>query len=75
MTQGLSHHVACEVRAEMARQRMTQRDVAAVLGISQPQVTARLQGRVEFRTSELDRLAEAFGVPVTNFFPAPAAAA
>lgn len=59
----------------MARQRVTQRSVARVLGISQPQVTARLKGKVEFRPSELDLLAQAFGVPVTNFLPAPATAA
>ncbi len=75
MTHGLPEHVAREVRAEMARQRVTQRYVARVLGISQPQVAARLQGRVEFRTSELDLLAKALHVPVTHFLPPRAAAA
>lgn len=75
MTHSLPDHVAREVRAEMARQRMTQRRLAAHLGLSQPQVMKRLNGAIEFRPSELERAAELFGVPVTQFLPTPASAA
>lgn len=69
MTESLTHRVAGEVRAEMARQRMTQREVAEFLGKSQPQISARLRGEIAFDTVELEILARRFGVPVTQFFP------
>ena len=75
MTHSLPEHITREVRAELARQRVTQRQVAEWLGISQPQVAARLAGEIEFRPSELDRLASALGVSVTTFLPTPARAA
>jgi transcriptional regulator with XRE-family HTH domain len=76
MTQNLAEYVAGEVRAEMARQRVSQRQLAAQLGLSQVQIQRRLAGRIEFRPSELDRAAELLGVPVTQLLPsAPAASA
>lgn len=74
MTQRLPAFVAREVRAELARQRVTQRQAAEWLGISQPQLGLRLNEEIEFRTSELDRLADALGVPVTTFLPSPVVA-
>jgi transcriptional regulator with XRE-family HTH domain len=76
MTQNLAEYVAGEVRAEMARQRVSQRQLAAQLGLSQVQIQRRLAGRIEFRPSELDRAAELLGVPVTQLLPsAPTASA
>ncbi len=76
MTQNLAEYMAAEVRAEMARQRVSQRQLAAQLTLSQVQIQRRLAGRIEFRPSELDRAAELLGVPVTQFLPvAPAAPA
>lgn len=75
MTQSLPQYIAREVRAEMARQRVTQRQMAEWLDISQPQVASRLNGDIEFRPSELEKIAEAMDVPVTLFLPAPARAA
>lgn len=75
MTHGLSEHVAREVRAEMARQRVTHRQVADRLGLSQVQVSKRLRGQIEFRPSELDAVADFLGVPVTQFLPTPERAA
>ena len=74
MTQGLPAFVAREVRAELARQRVTQRQAAEWLGISQVQFSRRLGEEIEFRNSEVERLAEALQVPVTQFFPAAAPA-
>ena len=71
-TEGLPAYVAREVRAELARQRVTQQQAAKWLGISQPQFGLRLNGEIEFRPSELDSLAKALGVPVTTFLPSPA---
>lgn len=75
MTQGLPEYIAREVRAEMARQRVTQRQMAEWLDISQPQVASRLNGEIEFRPSELQKIANAMDVPVTNFLPTEARAA
>lgn len=75
MTHGLPEYIAREVRAEIARQRVTQRHVAEILGVTQSQVGARLRCEIEFRPSELDALAEAFGVPVTTFLPTPSVVA
>lgn len=69
MTESLTHRVAAEVRAEMARQRFSQRKVAEILGISQPQVSQRLRGEIAFNTRELEMLAIAFRVPAAQFVP------
>lgn len=66
--------IAAEVRAEVARQQKSQRDIAAILGLPQPSVQLRLKGDRPFRAEELGRLADALGVPVERFYP-PAVAA
>lgn len=73
MPDSLTHRVASEIRAEMGRQSVTQTRIAEVLGISQPQVSLRLAGSISFSVPELERIAEALGVPVTNFFAEPPA--
>jgi transcriptional regulator with XRE-family HTH domain len=70
MAESLTDRVAAEVRAEMARRRMTQRQLAEIMGISQPQVMQRLTGKLGFRLSELEHLAKALDVPVARFLPA-----
>jgi len=64
MTQTLQDRVAGEVRAELARQRMTQAAFAELLGRSDPYVTRRLSGEVAFNLTEVDRIAEVLQVPV-----------
>lgn len=63
--------IAAEVRAELARQSKTQRDVAAALGMEQAGVSLRCRGVRPFRAEELVALAEWLGVPVTQFTSAP----
>ena len=58
----LTEQVAAEVRAYMARRRMTQARLAEVLGLSQSGVSARLAGKVPFRLDELEKVADALGV-------------
>ncbi len=70
MPDSLTLRVAAEVRAEMARQHMTQTRLAEVMGISQPQVGQRLKGQIAFDTDELERIADALGVPVVPLFAA-----
>jgi predicted XRE-type DNA-binding protein len=56
----------------MARQRVSHKQVAEWLGISQPQISRRLRCEIPFRTTELETIAERLAVPVTQFFPSTA---
>lgn len=69
--QSLTQRVASEVRAEVARQNVTQYDLAEVLGVAQPSVSRRLTGKHPFDTDELDKLAAFFDVPVDRFLAVP----
>lgn len=53
---------AANVRAEMARGRVTQAAVAEVLGIKQQSVSARLSGKVDFTAGELVALGDLFNL-------------
>lgn len=61
--------IATEVRAELARQQKTQREVGDILGLPQQSIARRLAGDISFRAEELTKLAAALGVPVTRFLP------
>ncbi|MGN6245160.1 MAG: helix-turn-helix domain-containing protein [Motilibacteraceae bacterium] len=58
--------VSANVRAEMARRGLSQTDVAAILGVSQVSVSARLRGKVAWRIDDLTALARHFGMPVAD---------
>jgi transcriptional regulator with XRE-family HTH domain len=58
----LTDRVADEVRANMARARMTQTDLAVVLGLTQSAVSKRLRGKIAFSVDELEKVADALGV-------------
>ena len=62
----LKWRVAEEVRVLMTRRRAKQSDLAAVLSVSQGQVSQRLNGHVEFTVSELEALARYFDVDPTD---------
>lgn len=53
------------IRAEMARQGYRQRDLAALLGLSQATVSARMTGRIDFTVSEVRAIASWLGVAVS----------
>lgn len=74
MANEVRERIAAEVRAEIARQQRTQRDVADILGIPQSALWLRLKARRAFRAEELALLADAFGVPVERFHPTASAA-
>lgn len=61
--------VTAEVRAEAARQKATQDDIAQILGISQTQVSRRFTGQIDFGIDELAKLADAWGVPFSRLLP------
>lgn len=66
-----AERVAAEVRAYLARQRKTQGDVAALLGLSQQSVSRRMSGVIPFDVEELHKIAVFLGVPVAALFGEP----
>lgn len=67
--------IATEVRAEIGRQQMSQREVAELLGLTVSSLHPRLKGTRPFRAEELVLLATAFGVPVDRLTGTQAVAA
>jgi transcriptional regulator with XRE-family HTH domain len=65
----LSARVAAEVRSQAAKRGLKQVDIARLLGMSQPQVSLRLRGKVPFRLEEIDVLARHFGVDAAELMP------
>lgn len=61
--------VAGEVRAALARHQKTQDDLAQVLGIVQPAVSARLTGKRSFRAEEIAAIAQWLDMPVSQLIP------
>lgn len=57
------------VRMLMARDGMTQAQLAGLLGISQQQAGQRLLGKARWRFAELVGLADHFGVSIDDFGP------
>jgi transcriptional regulator with XRE-family HTH domain len=55
-----------EIRAALARQRRTQRDLGVLLGVGQPAIAARLNGGQDWRLAELRAVAVFLGVPLST---------
>lgn len=53
------------IRAEMARAGVTQTDLAVALGITQPAVSSRLKGRIDWRLRELNTVADFLNIPLS----------
>ncbi len=60
--------VSAEIRALMGRYRVTQTQLAQVLGMSQSSLSARLSGSVPWDVDDLDKIAEHFKVEVIALF-------
>lgn len=63
--------VAGEVRAYLARRRVSARQAAAALGWSQPYLSRRLNSATPFDVADLEALGILLDVPVIAFFGAP----
>src|SRR6266542_655784 len=59
---GLRHLIAAEVRAEMARQQVTQVQLSRTIGMSQQSLSERLRGKTPFTTDDLGEVGDALGV-------------
>jgi len=69
MTDGIAEKTGERVRRAMHAAGVRQTAVAAVLGISQAQVSQRLAGNVDFSVTELAAIAAHLGVPVVDLIP------
>lgn len=70
-----SEAVAAEVRAFMARKRISQTTAAAALGIGQSSMSRRLNGTAPFTVDELYRLADLFQISPSDLISSERASA
>ena len=64
MATSFNEHVGNEIRAEMARRRLSQTDLASALGWTQVALSRRLTSAVALSTDEIEHIAEVLHVPV-----------
>lgn len=67
----LAVRIGREIHAEMIRQGLTQEHLANRVDRSQQWVSRRITGRTPVDAADLEEIAEALGVPVAQFWPAP----
>jgi transcriptional regulator with XRE-family HTH domain len=60
-----------EIRALMGRRRVSQKQLGEALGLAQPTMSKRMNGKIPFDLDELDAIAEFFDVPITDLFGRP----
>lgn len=66
----LRERTAEEVRALLARKRISATELARQMGVSQAYVWRRLDGRTAFDLDDLERVALLLGVPILTLLPA-----
>lgn len=66
--------IAAEIRAELARRKVSQVKIAALLDISQAGVSRRLRGETPLDVNELVKIADFLEVPAAHFIPQDGAA-
>jgi transcriptional regulator with XRE-family HTH domain len=62
-----SDSVAAELRAEIARQRRTQGELALALGWTQQYLSRRLTGKTPLSVDDVEGLARVLGIPLSEF--------
>lgn len=70
MTTEVNRVVADSIRAEMARRKITQVEVAVALGVSTAAVNRRLAGDVVWNVAELAAVAQLLGMDSRDLLPA-----
>lgn len=58
-----------EIAALLDQQRVSQRELARRLGVSQPWVQYRLAGETTITVADVERIAAALDVPLTDLLP------
>lgn len=71
MTTQTESQIAEEVRALLARRKISQRSLAINMGWQQSQISRRLSGITPFTAAELVELADALEVPVETLYGRP----
>lgn len=69
MTQSLGEHVAAQLRAEMARRRMSKAQLARMLDVDETWVGRRMLEKAAITMDDLQRIATALEVPLSYFLP------
>jgi transcriptional regulator with XRE-family HTH domain len=69
VSEPLNKRVAQEIRAEMARQRVSQTALAEVLGRNQTYVSYRLTCKKPLTLDEVEEIAEVLRIRVDRLFP------
>src|SRR5919108_1557615 len=67
MSVALNERLIRSIRDELVAQDVSARELARRMGVAQTYLQDRLKGRVEFRPSDLEDIANALGVPVDMF--------
>lgn len=62
----IRERISAEVRAHLARRRLHQSDLVAILGVNQGQISKRLRGHIPWTVDEVEALAEFFDVDVRD---------
>jgi transcriptional regulator with XRE-family HTH domain len=70
MSETPTYHVATEIRAAMARKRVTQTALAALIGMPVYSLARRLSNQAPLTVDELAAIAAALDVPVADLLPA-----
>jgi transcriptional regulator with XRE-family HTH domain len=65
----LREHVAEEIRVLLARRKMSATQLAHITGIKQSSLSRRMTGETAFDMDDLERIADALGVAVTDLMP------
>lgn len=68
-TGSLTARALAEIRAELGRQDLTRQQLAERLGVERMWVYYRLSGETSLRVDDVERIAAALGVPVTQLLP------
>lgn len=70
MSETPTYQVATEIRAVMARKRVTQTELAALINMKVATLRRRLDGDTEISVNDLAAIAAALDVPVAELIPA-----
>ena len=68
-TSTLSERIAEEIRVQLARRNISAAELARRTGLKQPYLSRRMTCEVEFDTADLERIAAALDVPVSDLIP------
>lgn len=75
MSESPSNTVGANVRAEMARRKVSQREIGVLLNLKQASVSKRIQGETPWRLVELSAIADFLEVPLAALLGETAGAA